>query len=468
VADDIEPSPSGVDSPWARDVPVAPPPTFPVAWAGRRDDSNGLPADDRPPDPVVDHPPGTDSSVRTLTRRRRSVLVGGVLGVMAMVAIGTQVIGGGERPADGVRAGVNEGATFDSQVWFPDTEPPSSTARATDGADTTVATLPEPEPQWVTSQVELSPAVQAITQPTEVIALNDNGTLIAIAIPSGEVHTIDTERSSETVLGLGPQVIVLLSIVGGESMLTSVGRPLTSIDVPDGVGPVARRPGVDEFVVMSNPVSPSSTGRPFLLAGDGTLTELFDEPFVDASPGGFLFLPTGEVAVRDSGGVYVVDASGTSRRLTDGDLIAIGPNQYLLKECTDNLVCTYLRVDAITGERSPVELDLSDRYVGGSLSPDGSSLSYVEFGGEVPLQRIVDLDTGVVTELDTARSYGFFFGTDESIWAADSSGVFAINNTQIVFFDRTTGEATPVAPNEDFGDVVAVAARPLVSSPADP
>ncbi len=476
MADDIEPLPWGEDSPWARDVPIPPPPLFPATWTGRRDDRIVASNDRRPAGPDVDSVPAGSGSFGAPLSGRRRLALGGVLGVVAVAALGSQLIGGGEGRPGGVRAGVNDVATIDSQVWFPDSEsppPPSrlpapSTAHSSDGAAIAAATLPEPEPQWVASQAELSPAMQAFSSPTEVIALNDIGTLISIAIPSGEVHTIDTERSSETTLVLGTQAIVLQSFVGGGSTFAYVDRPLERLDVPTGIGSVSRRPGLDEFVVMSNQVSPSSTGRPFLLAGDGTLTELFDQPFVDAGPGGVQFLPTGEVVVQDAGGLYVVDTSGTSRRLTTGDLIAIGANHYVLRECADNRVCTYLRVDVTTGESSPVSLDLSDRYGGGSVSPDGSALSYVEYGGEAPLQRIVDLDTGVVTELDTARSYDYFFGSAESIWAADSSGVFAINNTQVVFFDRSTGEATPVAPNDDFGDIVAVVARPLVDVPAAP
>jgi hypothetical protein len=483
VADQIEPLPPGEDSPWAHDVPIQPPAPLPAAWTSLVVDHSVVAGDGLmrantrasqaggPGDQLLDPPRPVDAAGTPLTNRKRSVLVAGVFGLAAAIAIGSQVIGGGSADSNGsaARAGVNEGATFDSQVWFPDTEPaPSSTAGSRQPAATT-ATLPEPEPQWVTTQVELSARLQQMTAPTEVIALAEGGTLISISIPSGEVHSIDTQGfSSDAGLVLGTQAIVLQAFGPGASKLARVDQPLLPIDVPSGVSYLLAQPGTDGFVVFSNQVSPSSAATPFLLADDGTLTEIVDGPFVDSDVGALGYLPGGELIVYDTGGLYFFDDGGASQLLTTGDLVGIGVNHYVLRECDDQRNCVYVRVDAATGDRSAIVLDSAIDYVNASLSSDGSAMSYVEYGDDGPLQRLVDLGTGAVVELDTARASDYYyFGRGASAWAADGSGVFAINNTQVTFFDRVTGKATAVAPNLDLGDIVAVAARPL-SPPVAP
>jgi hypothetical protein len=394
------------------------------------------------------------------------VLVAGVIAVVAVATVGTQVIGGG---GESSRDAATDDTTVESSVEPADTEPVPATTRAPRRTTTTVATLPEPVPQWVTAPIELSPRLSAMTVPTELVALDQFGTLYSISIPTGVVRSIDTDSvTSNSGLVLGQESIVIISYDGGATRLAKVGQPLSEIDVPDGIGQVLPVPNADEFVVVPNQTT-NTRPTPLNLAADGTLTPVAEGPLTEADVWAVQFLPTGEPVVADTGGLYVFDASGAASRVSTGDLTAVGSNHYVVRECDDARSCGYVRIEAATGERSAVEVGPTSSFQGyvqlASMSPDGSAMASVVYGDNGPIRRIVDLSTGAAFETEPLVG-NFGYNSPERIWASDSSGVFVIDDGQIVLLDRTTGESIPIAPNADLTDFVAVAARPLAEAVA--
>ena len=157
-------------------------------------------------------------------------------------------------------------------------------------------------------------------------------------------------------------------------------------------------------------------------------------------------------------------AGGATRRISTGDLVAIGLHHYVVRECDEFRVCDYVRREARTGAGSIVQLTPSSGYGGyfdsPALSPDGSAMTSLNYADSGPTRQLVDLDTGASMELGLDNNnYGYNAG--ESIWAADSTGIFVIDKTELMFLDRATGETVAVAPGVDLGNIVAVAARPL-------
>ncbi len=496
MADQIEPLPSGEDSPWARDVPIPPPPFFPAAWSR----SGQEPHDARPIDvptpppqhrrlaetrrdtaPIVDQPVVDSAPVdrpivdpaggaTPLTARRRSALFAGLLGVVVVAAVVAQLVGGRGSESNGAVTpdDSTDAAVADSSV--PDTEAPTTTQRRPDRPSSTVATLPEPEPQWVTAPIALSPRMQAMTVPTEVIALSQDGTLHSIAIPTGVVRSLAADDGSASGgLVVGRESMVVVDYNDGSYTLARVGYPSTPIEVPGGVGLVVPRSGGDGFLVVPNQMS-IDRPIPFDMTPDGTLTPIVAGPLTEVDGWAIQFLPNGQLVVSDSGGLYGFDESGSSQRLTTGDLFAVGANHSLFRECDDTRTCGYVRVDAATGERANVTLESPAGNGGffdvGVLSPDGASLSVPYYDDTGPRLRVVDLATGAVIETEPIIN-SINGSPSEQIWAADSTGMFIADGNQLMFLDRATGELIPVAPQADLGSIVAVAARPLVE-PAAP
>jgi hypothetical protein len=498
VVDRIEPLPSGEDSPWAHDVPIPPPADLPLAWSTSRPspgsgavretgsrraapiegDTDATPvaiADGLRLHPEVDRLPPharVAGTVRTTpAKRRRTMLVAGVVGVVAVAAIGVRVIGdgAGDRASEAAVGSRSDGPLVASSGSLVDTASAPATTQVRAGREpgTTMATLPEPEPEWVTTRIDLNRRLQVMSTPAELVAVGRDGTLYSISIPSGEVHSINTKESTtDTELVLGVESILFMIRSTGSSTLAHVDRPLLPLGPDMAISLVLPRPGVDEFLVVPDTAF-GSTAAPYVLSADGTQAEVAAGPFAAAPSWAMRMLPNGETVVSDTGGVYVIADGGEARRISVGDLVAVGPNHYLLRECDEMRTCGFVRVDAATDERSAVVFEPATPYVEQAVvSPDGAAMMYVEYGDEGPVRSIVELDNGESVELEISDRYGTYGANGTtSTWAPDSSGVFAIDEGGIVFCDRVTCE--PIASTSDeLDDIVAVAVRPQVQAVA--
>jgi hypothetical protein len=462
VPDDTTPQlGDGSDSPWAHDVPIPPPPSFPLSWPDTRPavgfDPLGTPFDE----PAV---------AATAIRSRRTLLVAAAIAVALITVTGVRLAGemrgGGSDENDAAAAApeATTDATIDASTAPANTrgpgDTPFDTVRPTD--PTAVASdLLAPAPEWTTQTVTLDPRIAAMTVPTEVIALTADGTLRVLDVPTGAVHSIaSAPGDSGAGIVVGDESIVT-QIVDGSTLryeVSAVGGPRIPVKVPGGVAQVSARSGSDQFLVMSNELGGRSLPAMFLVDGVGTATDISAGPFGGIETWRLRFLPaTGEAIITDTGGTYVIDDAGGTRRISTGDLVALGSNHYVVRECDEALNCAYVRVDGRSGERASVQLGELAAYrefdSSVILSPDGRALTYIDWMNS-GARRLVDLDTGSGSEIDL-RNNDFYSST----WSADSSGLFSVDDGQLVFLDRQTGEAVPVAPNVDLGKIVAVGTR---------
>ena len=121
-----------------------------------------------------------------------------------------------------------------------------------------------------------------------------------------------------------------------------------------------------------------------VVAADGSVTEVTGEPAAEYDIWSIRHIPaTGEAVVEDSGGAYALDAAGAVRRITAGDLVAVGQNHLVVHaNCNEALVCIHFRIDAVTGDRQLVVVpDFEQQFRGYdptiSVSPDGSMMTYL-------------------------------------------------------------------------------------------
>lgn len=478
VADDIEPlALGGEDSPWARDVPIAPPPPLPAAWseapAARPPNPIEPSASASAPVPVFEPPmlgaeaePERDVTAgpSPTSPGRRAALALGLAGLLAAAAVGSQFVGGDD-------GGVATEGTTPESTWVVVSgsivEPIPTTERARPRPASTIGnTLPEPAPVWTMAKIDVSPRIQALTTPIQLVAVTSRGVLHVIDLPAGVVQSFDTDRSGiNSVIELGPHGVVLGAYDRNDVSLFRVGEPPISVEIgQDGTNQIINEPGTDDFILVPNqwnPVSPEV----LRLTADGVLTNVVGGPLVEFNPWELQFLDaTGELIVNDTGGVYTVGVTGAATRVSTGDLVIVGANHYIVRECTETLECSYVRVDQTTGERVPVKLDAFDQlreYVdiqSSSLSPDGTALTYFRWSPDDqgrPSRRLSDLATGVEIEVSSSDQYG-----SAPAWAADSSGLFVVAGGSLSFFDRATGELIPIAPDSKIDGIVTLGVRP--------
>jgi hypothetical protein len=164
----------------------------------------------------------------------------------------------------------------------------------------------------------------------------------------------------------------------------------------------------------------------------------------------------GGVIVQAGGGVYTVSEAG-ARRVSDGELVGVGANHFLVRSCDEVLSCGLFVVDRLSGERRQVpviQVDGLAQYYGwtgtdsASVSPDGTLAVLFGLDGDSADASLLGTDTGVY------RSISRMTGGSLSIaWSDDSRYVAFINARRFQVYDRITGETA------DFGDTV-----PLVSN----
>jgi hypothetical protein len=455
VADDVSPGLGlgGEDSPWAHEMPVPPAPRLPDSWAR----SEPQPPAPEPPGPAQGDDDGLVPVPPIAPRRSRPALIGfGLVGIVAALFVGSQFIGGDgdAETASDVEPSIAEPQTTERpRKTIP---PPTSTERV---RPSTSASLPEPDPVWTSAPISLHPRIQAMTEPTQVVVLDSDSVLHVIDLPAGVVRSIDTKvGGADLALVVGDEAIAVRSYNGGGVTVVNVDGPLVEVDIPGGAGEMLARPGTNDFVVTPNSWS-SAEPENLLVAADGTTTDIENGPLRDYGIWGVRYLAaTGEAVVNDSGGTYAIDATGASRRLSTGTMVALGENHLLVRECTENLVCDFTRIDARSGERLDVELPDLDQYRGYdpsmTMSPDGSMVTYFDWMQSPVARRLVHMIDGTSTEVDSIDQYG-----NNAAWAADSSGIFIIEDRTLAFYDRVTSDRIEVAPGVDLGGIVAVASR---------
>jgi hypothetical protein len=481
----------GEDSPWAHDVPAAAAPPLPDSWT-RRDPPDGTGTSvDTPPAVDVPTAPGsswghvadaahtdaahtdgahTEAALVPSAHRRRPAVIVGALVLVGFAAVATSMVLGGSDEKAQDEAAPSVSTTVATSA--PDEAPSTTSSSTTDSAPTEPPTtpsrseppdsLPEPERVWVNTPITLGPRLQAMTVPTQIVVLNADGILHVIDVPTGVLRSIDTgvDRTNLTLV-VGDKAIAVASYDRGDVTLVNTDGAVHDVDIPGGAGQIVARAGTNDFIVAPSNWTGNEPPPDVLLAADGTMTQVAEGPLRAYGVWGVRYLPaTGEAVVNDSGGTYAISADGRARRLSTGDLIASGDNHVLARECDENLACVHTQIDVTSGERLAVIAPDLEPYRGFdasmSLSPDGSLMTYFDWVNTPLARRLLDFGAGTSVVVDSVDQYG-----GNTAWAADSSGIFVIDQRRLVLYEKATGERIEVIPGTDLGDVVAVAARPL-------
>lgn len=410
---------------------------------------------------------GTVAAAREVAPAGRSRAV---IAVVAVVAVVVVAIGLLTRDRDG-RGGHSAAPTSSPTVTLgpTSTTPPSTSDIRADDVDATVLRMDgsgrqvrafEPrlvgempdlvavtegkDPIWTEWWVEV-PSELAEMTPVELLLI-DLGALHRVALPSGRVHSvaIGTDRTTPpTVAWLGDNGVVYSSL--GKLFVLIDGRIASTVEVGTYAELVAHPSGV---IIRWWP-DDGDGQRMLIVAEDGTVSEL--ERVAGRSTWLAGVNRDGEFVMTGAGGTYaVLPDGGAARRLSEGDLLALGTSHALIQRCDEVLRCWPEVVDTVSGEARPADLGQaapgSLQVVPRFLSPDGTKL--FAFGPTVDaVWRVLDLTSGASMSI-----LGEYWpigqsGTD-GMWLPGSDGLVMGTDSGFVVVGLD-GTVTPVVGFDD-------------------
>ena len=271
-----------------------------------------------------------------------------------------------------------------------------------------------------------------------------------VELAKGQVTRTSTpllDQASSFVAG--PGWVVFKTIDNDPGVVVRNGR--RAAPLPSGLRPNGRlypAPGGDLWLVPENPTRGSRVVTRVDINGQSVKGQSFR---VSAGIG----FPTADAArslfVTNSGGMYQLTPSGV-RRLTTGDLLAMGRHHVLVWDCDALARCQPYRLDRTYNRRTKMSaahkailelyqgnLAQAQDFGGGDLSPDGTCAALRFPGTQLdswPL-AVVDLTTGQSHTLpgnvtDTNPNTQF-------TWTANSRYFLALTDHQLRTYDTTTG-----------------------------
>lgn len=131
------------------------------------------------------------------------------------------------------------------------------------------------------------------------------------------------------------------------------------------------------------------------------------------------------------GGTYDARPDGL-RRITTGQVLAVGPTGWLAEECDDRHRCTLDLIDRQTDERRALRPTRDDEFSSGVLSPDGTLAAMAGATDEsgVSALHLIDLRSGadrrmtVMVDTNVGVGYGWAWSPDSRwLFVADAAGL---------------------------------------------
>lgn len=142
-----------------------------------------------------------------------------------------------------------------------------------------------------------------------------------------------------------------------------------------------------------------------------------DVGFVSSDGAGYLLF-------YGTGGMYDVRPDGT-RRVTGGDLLAVGPTKWLTYDCDDRYRCSTVVIDRASGARHLLNTEAGDRGSTGVISPDGSTAALIRVSENAAATvRLLNLATGVYRATGVSFDPGSGFDGGAVVWSPDSRWLF--------------------------------------------
>jgi hypothetical protein len=327
----------------------------------------------------------------------------------------------------------------------------------------------------VFSAVEIDSRLAGATD--RIVGVTDDGGFVEFDLAAGEIRTLAGSRAQAGTSYApiaGADWIVSLRDDGGSARVfigeSAVPEVLNTTDPYS----IIWQYGTDLFWKMDYDVT---TGRPaaaveFDLTGrdTGRTIDIGGMWMLGSDMVGGVLLNTGSI------GLYRADAEG-SERLPDGQVVAISPTHLLLYSCGENLnTCGLRRVDRASGESQPVPveqdvLNIVTTSIGWwapapatpTISADGGAAIVISAAEGVPEVAIIDLTEGTFTLIGGAGN-SMMYANPSAGWSADGRFAYAVVESTLTAFDRTTGESFPVVTtvpvDASVAEVYAIAVRP--------
>ncbi len=341
-----------------------------------------------------------------------------------------------------VQFGTELGQILELGVRMPDTE--------LDAFDNIVAT------RSFGLSVELSEPAEL-----DVVVLSELGSMALLDLDETQASVWTTPtargRTAPDLFAIGSEVIVVPEN-GTRGFVTTFGHS-TPIELAEGVEPPEspRFPGPTPDVMWtSQNDGTDGVEHQVVQIRDGALP---------ADGGGAVQLTnsellgedgTGQLVARLSGAVHVVGVTDTSK-LTDGDLLALGPDHALVRTCDETLRCSVDRIVRetgapmpATGEQLPETVDvlatahsvgdpqLSPR-LSGTISPNGDAAFVSGATAEnVTKWWLVDFVSGRHFEVPAPA------GGQPILWNAQASAATYLSDGSVVVIDRQAEQTATV------------------------
>lgn len=443
-------------SPWERDD-----------WTSSDDapQLDALTRPDRNPAPTTPLPPqvGRGGGAASSHDRpsRMQVFSAGALGIGLLVFGAVALFRGGDRadPATTIDTSVDTTTTSTTVLASPTTEPVTITVAPAVGI-TAVAPAPAvvgEGPAWTESSIAVPSPLDALTRPTELVTLTDNRVLQRIELPSGRVRSLDVAAWADNLrIAVSDDSIAVydsryVAIIRGD-------EAIRLFEIPDGVLFLEAWPATDAFVVTSTG-SPTGEAERFVMnTDDGSLQPVAPEVTAALLFGAGNFVSNGDLLVNRPGGVYAIGPDQQARRISDGDLLAVGRNHYAIESCDESLRCEQFVVEAVSGARSAAVLGaLSPNGVvdpSTRIAPDGRSIVATDSTRDTGYRQIIHAATGSRT--DVGRLDALYYPDP---WAADGFGLFVEEEGAVRFRMPSTAEAVRI---DGVGVTESLMVRPAV------
>ena len=176
--------------------------------------------------------------------------------------------------------------------------------------------------------------------------------------------------------------------------------------------------------------------------------------------GGVLFM-------AQNGSTYQAQP-GQRKLLTTGNLLAVGPTGYLVRECATAKKCQTSVVDRTTGKRRTLAKSIVPfGGVAGLISPDGQTAAVIDIakvGSTAGRLSLVDLSSGV--EHPLATDLGTPTGSSSMVWSPDGRWLFVVTAAgHVAVIDPDTRHVRGLGLQLPFIEQLAIRAAPKPGAP---
>jgi len=304
----------------------------------------------------------------------------------------------------------------------------------------------------VVDDIELD--ARLVGLPIEIVAIGADRRLVTVDLTLGTltVFAVEAQPFGRPMVYVGDDWTLIPSADAAlPSTLVRGAPPTEHVDQVD-VGVAADIVGVDGDVIwVAQPTATVDVSVRSIDLAAGSDEATSPDIVVPADPAGGD--PAGGVVVSAPGGWYRVDDS-TRERLTGGELIALGTDLMLVRDCSENLDCSLFVLDRADGRATRIEArsDSSDtrrwsieRLDGcpAQISPDGSAALVGVNDGSAPgpatVLGLFDLTTGNLSVIGETGA------ADQCAFTPDGRFVFFLRSGGGMFaFDRSDGDVIEV------------------------